>query len=347
MPFPLCNAIITTERRKTMKRQQTIFAAVGLLLMALLFTSCSQTPSSSGETTVATSAVMAMSEAVSAAEKKAAGVTEIATNKYEVKSFTADDGTVITGNFEIDENGTVLNAELTMKVKGTGQELRFSLTSSQSGTEATINDKPVEEEIKKTMTKIQREAFGAFLKGMDEALDELNDGILEDWLEDKYEDRRPGNYDIINNPWLTGSVTVGYEERGDDDTEVIGADVKINALPLPFGGEVNGSFNLSRREDDETAVANITIKGFSELDDHLYINLSEVRIDATINEGEKWDDDYFSFKGTIEGQYTVNGEAHSIYFNGSIIGDDDDHYHFSEYTLRIDGENVAIGRQYR
>ena len=76
-----------------MKRQQTIFAAVGLLLMALLFTSCSQTPSSSGETTVATSAVMAMSEAVSAAEKNAAGVTEIATNKYEVKSFTADDGT--------------------------------------------------------------------------------------------------------------------------------------------------------------------------------------------------------------------------------------------------------------
>ena len=326
-----------------MKRRLFVFGAVGILLMALIITGCEANPGS-GEGSAASSAFMAISEAVTATSDPT--VTETSRNSFEVKEFRADDGTVISGTFTIDESGTITAAELTMRVKGTGQELSFVLKQDQGKTEAAIGNEPISpSDIKKAMTREQSFAFRAFIEGLEEALDAVNDRLL-DSLEDIFEDRHPGEYEI-DNAFMKGTITVGREEWDDDDTEIVSADIQGFTIPLWGSGEISGSYSFKGRGDNETADISMSIKGFSEEDDGLWISLDQVTVDARIEEGERRDDDYFIFDGSIEGAYRIGNDKHEISFSGKMEGDDDDHFHFSDYSLRINGDEVAVGTQYR
>ena len=296
--------------------------------MALII-GCSSDPSGSKSISAASSAINAMSEAISVEESSMDTENRVSideNNTFRVENFVAEDGTVITGSFNVGSDGTIIDASLTVTING--QELRFVMENS---TEATIDEKPVPpSEIKKTMTKAQRMAFAAFMNGLEEALDVLDEAIMEDWLEDKYEDRRPGTYDIRDNPWLEGTVTVAREERGDDDTEVVAADIRKFRIPLPVGGEISGSFSFSGGEERMKSDIDVSISNLNERDDGFLISLSNLTIDAAVEAGERFDEDYFRFQGLIDGSYSINGENHEIHFDGTM-----------------EGEDVAIGRQYR
>ena len=163
------------------------------------------------------------------------------------------------------------------------------------------------------MTPSQRVAFGGFHEGFEEAFEEIED-LMDDILE-YYEDNPKygvGTHQIEGNlsRLMQGTVTLA-RERGDDDVK---------------------------------ASMDIRITGFTEEDDGILIELSDVRVQAEIEENEVWDDDMFSFSGSIAGTYLLGGNSHTVSFSGEMSAMEDEVLSFPSYTLEIDGESVAIGR---
>ena len=128
--------------------------------------------------------------------------------------------------------------------------------------------------------------------------------------------------------------------------EIVAADITSFTIDW-YGIKVSGSYSFSERGDEENARISLRIENFQEREDGLNITLSDVSIDAEINEGEIRDDDIFSFSGSIGGKFSVNGKSHEVSFRGDIEAREDAYFRFPSYTLMIDGEDVAIGRQER
>lgn len=325
-----------------MKRRTTAYASIAILLaIAVLMTGCN--PSASKQQNAETMIMRAMAQAI---DDPAAGVS--ASGKSEISSFKADDGSVISGTIEKDASGNVIAAKLTLTYPNGTKGPTLVLASDSGKQTATLDDKPISTvSLPKPMTKDQRIAFALFLDGFEEAFDDIKD-LFEDALE-YYEDRWPDDYTLDfksgNGAVIKGTVTVGREEWGDDDTEVIAADITEFRFPLWFGeGEMSGSYRFSERGDNEKAEIHLSIRNFG---DGNYVRIENAEIDATIAEGEKFDDDFFSFDGSISGEFTVNNSHHSISFSGNIEAVEDHYFRFPSYTLTIDGENIAIGRQER
>ena len=330
-----------------MKRRITVIA-VGLLLTALLI-SCSATPG--GESAVSKEAKIAraISQAVSVAGTQGETVVAGAENSYKVTDFKADDGSVISGTFQLDTEGKIIDAEL--KLETGGNTYIFVLKEENGQTEATINNEPVNpDSIPRAMTREENFAFRAFIIGFEEALDEVDDKLFDDYIdEDWYENQIPGEYPINNIPGLTGTVTVGFEDDDEDwdDVEIIGADIESFQLDYRRGGSISGSYSFHERGEREESRFDISFKGAEINEDGLKIVFDNITIKATIEEDEIRDRDIYSFSGDINGQYSVNGKTHDISFSGSIEGVEDRYIMGSDYSLTLDGSKVAIGRQTR
>ena len=325
-----------------MKRRTTAYASIAILLaIVVLVTGCN--PSASKQQSAETRIMRAMAQAI---DDPAAKVSS--SGKSTIRSFKADDGSVISGTIEKDENGNVIAAELTLTYPDGTLGPTLVLASDNGKQTAVLDNKPISTaSLPKPMSREQRIAFALFLEGFEEAFDDIKD-LFEDALE-YYEDKWPDdytlNYEGKNGAVIKGTVTVGIEEWGDDDTEVIAANITEFRFPLWFGeGELSGSYRFSERGDNEKAEIHFSIKDFG---NDKSIRIDNARIDATIEEGEKFDDDYFSFNGNISGDFTINNSNHSISFNGSIEAVEDHYFRFPSYALTIDGENIAIGRQER
>ena len=327
-----------------MKRHIIIRAAIGGLLMAALLTGCS--PSADTHPTGQAAAevtVRAMAEAIGSAGTDPA--VSIAGNSYTINSFKADDGSRITGTIQTGEDGTITAARLRLIYPDGTSGPEFVLTADNGSTDVTVDDQSINaSRLPQAMTRSQRIAFLAFLSGFDEAFDELNE-IIEESVE-YLEDRRPGEYSV-DRGWLKGTVTVGREEPGDDDTEIIAADIAEFNIEMWNGAGISGSYSFTERNNNGKADIRVTMRGFSESDDGFRVTLEEITVDASIEEGERFDDDYFSFDGSIGGKYIVNGEKHTISFSGEIDAMEDRYFRFPSYSLTIDGEDVLIGRQSR
>ena len=290
-----------------MTRRKT-HAAIAILLMAVFFAAGCQAGGGTVPSTTEEKAVSAFR-----AMAQAADVTSPSGDEYTVRNFIADDGSVINGTFRMDSSGNVLEADL------------------ETVSDAVIPD---------PMTAEERRAFMLFLIGFDEAQDEIRDEI-EDVFE-HLEDRAPGEYDIPSNRLgISGTVTVDYEERGDDDTEVVGGNVVLSGFSIDRGNIVSGSYSFTSRDDYEDAEMDITISSFTEDG----VTLSNVRIDGRITESELYDDDRFEFSGLISGMFSVRGEGSEVTFSGKMDAMEDRYLRFPEYDLRIDGKQVAIGRE--
>ena len=342
----ISHEIILSEE-KNMKRRITVIA-VGLLLTALLI-SCSATPG--GESAVSKEAKIAraISQAVSVAGTQGETVVAGAENSYKVTDFKADDGSVISGTFQLDTEGKIIDAEL--KLETGGNTYIFVLKEENGQTEATINNEPVNpDSIPRAMTREENFAFRAFIIGFEEALDEVDDKLFDDYIdEDWYENQIPGEYPINNIPGLTGTVTVGFEDDDEDwdDVEIIGADIESFQLDYRRGGSISGSYSFHERGEREESRFDISFKGAEINEDGLKIVFDNITIKATIEEDEIRDRDIYSFSGDINGQYSVNGKTHDISFSGSIEGVEDRYIMGSDYSLTLDGSKVAIGRQTR
>lgn len=320
-----------------MNRRLSLFAAVGILLAALVLTGCNPSTGKAAEGSPE-SIVRAMAQAISVDATNSA-VSATGENTYKVTNFKADDGSSITGTFETNTSGKVLAAELTLTYSDGSPGPVFVMKTDNSGTDITLDNRPVNpSSLPRTMTRAEHFAFRAFIEGFDEAFDEVKD-ILEDSLE-IYENRKPGTH-TIDNEFMKGTITVEME-RGDDDLEIVAAN--ITSFTVPFRTiKVSGSYSFSEHRDTERAEVKIRIQNFR--DDEVVMN--DITIDAVIEEGEIRDDDYFLFDGSISGSYSIGSTTHTIDFSGTINAEDDDFIRFPEYTLRIDGNNVAIGRQNR
>ena len=326
-----------------MTRNAKTYVAIAVLLMALFtFTGCSPSAGTDSASSTAVSAMRAMAQAIDTANTATGtGSVEKTGNTYTVREFTADDGTKITGNFETDASGNIIDA--TLELHSTkGQVLTFVLSTEGGADSVMIDDTPVPpSSLPSPMTREQNAAFGAFLIGFDEAFDEVKD-ILEESLE-RYEKRPAGTYAIEGIDGMTGTVTVA-REPGDDDMEIIAAD--ISSFDIAWRGtRISGSYSFSERGNEEKERVSLRIENFQEREDGLNITLSDVSIDAEINEGEIRDDDIFSFSGSIGGKFSVSGKSHEVSFRGDIEAREDAYFRFPSYTLMIDGEDVAIGRQ--
>ena len=243
----------------------------------------------------------------------------------------------------MDSAGNVLEADLEMTLAN-NQVIRFAMVPETGSTEPviTVDDTTVPDAvIPDPMTDEERRAFMLFLIGFDEAQDEIRDEI-EDVFE-HLEDRAPGRYDIPSNRLgISGTVIVDYEERGDDDTEVVGGNVVLSGFSLGGGNNISGSYSFTSRDDYEDAEMDITISSFT--DDG--ITLSNVRIDGRITESELYDDDRFEFSGSISGMFSASrGGSVEVSFSGKMDAMEDRYLRFPEYDLRIDGKQVAIGRE--
>ena len=338
-----------------MTRRTKANVAIALLLMALTLVGCNPSSDGPGSADKPQVAIMkAVSQAmasVNTASPESEHVTQDG-NTYTVTSFTADDGSRIDGSFTIGTDGTIIDANLQFYYADGTEGPTFILKTENNNTSATIGGESVNPAtLPQPMTRDQGRAFGAFLMGFEEALEDVEDA-LDEILDDDYY-RTEGKHQIHDNRLgITGSVTVAPEDRWDDDMEIIAADISFPALPLDSGrATVSGSYSFtSRGDDDIDAKLRITIEDYSESDDGIFINLSNVSIDADISEGERRDDDYFTFDGSISGSFSLGRDAtdsHSIEFSGSISAMEDHYFRFPEYSLRIDGESVAIGRQER
>lgn len=329
-----------------MKRRTTAIAVV-MLALAMIITGCDPSASGSGGGNASAASMMkAMSQAVASAgtDPAVSGSGSVLT----VTDFTADDGTRISGTIERDAEGNIISARLSfINPDGTaGPEL---VLATESGSQdVTYDDKPVNpDQLPQPMTPSQRVAFGGFLEGFEEAFDEIED-LMDDILE-HYEDN-PGygvgthQIDGALSRLIQGTVTLA-RERGDDDLEVTAADITSFSLPISRGGTASGSYSFEKRGDDDVkASMDIRITGFTEEDDGILIELSDVRVQAEIEENEVWDDDMFSFSGSIAGTYLLGGESHTVSFSGEMSALEDKFLSFPSYTLEIDDESVAIGR---
>ena len=294
----------------------------------------------------AASMMKAMSQAVASAGTDPA--VSGSGNVLTVTDFTADDGTRISGTIERDAEGNIISARLSfINPDGTaGPEL---VLATESGSQdVTYDDKPVNpDQLPQPMTLSQRVAFGGFLEGFEEAFDEIED-LMDDILE-HYEDNPKygvGTHQIEGelSSLMQGTVTIA-RERGDDDLEVTAADITSFSLPISRGGTASGSYSFEKCGDDDVkASMDIRITGFVEEDDGIMIELSDVLVQAEIEENEVWDDDMFSFSGSIAGTYLLGGGSHTVSFSGEMSAMEDEFLSFPSYTLEIDGESVAIGR---
>lgn len=320
-----------------MTRRKTL-AAIAILLMAVFFAVGCQAGGGTVPSTTEEKAVSAFR-----AMAQAADVTSPSGDEYKVQGFIADDGSVINGTFRMDSSGNVLEADLEMTLAN-DQVIRFAMVPDTGSAEPviTVDDTTVSDAvIPDPMTAAERRAFILFLTGFDEAQDEIRDEI-EDVFE-RLEERAPGEYDIPSDrPGINGTVIVDYEERGDDETEVIGGNVVLTGFSLDRGNTISGSYSFTSRDDYEDAEMDITIGSFT--DDG--VTLSNVRIDGRITESELYDDDRFEFSGSISGMFSARGgEVAEVSFSGKMDAMEERYLRFPEYDLRIDGKQVAIGRE--
>ena len=159
-----------------MTRKRT-FAAIAILLMAMIATTSCEGGGGSGavsDASAAVSAVRAMTQAVDAVGTD--NSVTAAGDGYELKNFKADDGSVINGSFQTDAEGNIIDAKLTMEIKG--RTLEFTLTTPSQGAspDVTVDDHDVPASaIPEAMTKEERLAFMMFLVGFDEVQDEIRD----------------------------------------------------------------------------------------------------------------------------------------------------------------------------
>ena len=323
-----------------MKRRLYVSAAVLVLLTALVATGCSPSPDTSGEGSVS-SFVRAMSQAISV-DTADNSVTEISTNEYSVKNFKADDGSYITGTFKTDSEGNVIDAALTLTYSDGTPGPIFVLKTEGNTQDVTIDTKPVSpSEVPKTMTAPQRRAFRGFTEGLEEVLDDLNDDLIEP-VEEVMEREGGGTHPIPSRFNMEGTVTHMEEwDDGEPEAELIGADIESFAINRN-GAEISGSYSFSERGDNERAEMDIRFQNYRADDDIIFI---DIVIDAAMSEGEVRGDDTFTFNGSISGRYSIYGREHTIEFNGKMDAMEDEYIRFPEYTLRIDGDNVALGRQ--
>ena len=327
-------------------------AAIALLLMAMLMlAACSGgrgNPGSTAPNDVAVAAMKAMTQAADTAGQ-AAGVSSTG-NTYTLTGFTADDGVtrVVGGSFEMDGNGNVINADLTLQISNQTLEFILKPASTGTGSAITVDTTPVSESVMPDpMTPEEKRAFRIFLIGFDEVQDDVREAVEEafDDIEDIY--RKPGQVNI-SHPLISGTIELGREKDDDwDDLEVIGGNVRFTDFPIDddrHSGKVSGSYSFELRDDDyERATMSVTISSYH--DDG--ISLSNFAINGTIVEDEIRDDDRFTFDGTASGTFEFSTGSSRISFDGKINAEEDSWIEFPEYSLKIDGREVAIGRPER
>ena len=327
-------------------------AAIALLLMAMLMlAACSGgrgNPGSTAPNDVAVAAMKAMTQAADTAGQ-AAGVSSTG-NTYTLTGFTADDGVtrVVGGSFEMDGNGNVINADLTLQISNHTLEFILKPASTGTGSDITVDTTPVSESVMPDpMTPEEKRAFRIFLIGFDEVQDDVREAVEEafDDIEDIY--RKPGQVNI-SHPLISGTIELGREKDDDwDDLEVIGGNVRFTDFPIDddrHSGKVSGSYSFELRDDDyERATMSVTISSYH--DDG--ISLSNFAINGTIIEDEIRDDDRFTFDGTASGTFEFSTGSSRISFDGKINAEEDSWIEFPEYSLKIDGREVAIGRPER
>ena len=327
-------------------------AAIALLLMAMLMlAACSGgrgNPGSTAPNDVAVAAMKAMTQAADTAGQ-AAGVSSTG-NTYTLTGFTADDGVtrVVGGSFEMDGNGNVINANLTLQISNQTLEFILKPASTGTGSDITVDTTPVSESVMPDpMTPEEKRAFRIFLIGFDEVQDDVREAVEEafDDIEDIY--RKPGQVNI-SHPLISGTIELGREKDDDwDDLEVIGGNVRFTDFPIDddrHSGKVSGSYSFELRDDDyERATMSVTISSYH--DDG--ISLSNFAINGTIVEDEIRDDDRFTFDGTASGTFEFSTGSSRISFDGKINAEEDSWIEFPEYSLKIDGREVAIGRPER
>ena len=190
-----------------------------------------------------------------------------------------------------------------------------------------------------------------FLEGFEEAYDELQEYFTDDDFFNGY--TASGTHTIERRDYwpegmiVEGTVTLREEKDDDDDKyeidlEVSAVNIKEFVIPLPFGASMSGSFSYREERNSETVSMNVNISNYPESEDEFRILLADVNINATIEEGETWDD-YFKFNGSLGGTFSINkGPEQSISFTGTIDAMEDHYFRFPEYSLTINGERVAL-----
>ena len=214
----------------------------------------------------------------------------------------------------------------------------------------TIDDTPVRNPIK-PISKEQAAAMAIFLEGFEEAYDELQEYFTDDDFFNGY--TASGTHTIKRRDYwpedmiVEGTITLREEKDDDDDEyeidlEVSAVNIKEFVIPLPFGASMSGSFSYREERNSETVSMNVNISNYPESEDEFRILLADVNINATIEEGETWDD-YFKFNGSLGGTFSINrGPEQSISFTGTIDAMEDHYFRFPEYSLTINGERVAL-----
>ena len=330
-------------------------AAIAMLLMAIFaVTGCHM--GSSGNVpasadAMAVSAFRAMAQVADAEIPVDSG----GYKKYTPTEFRADDGSVISGTFQIDDAGNIIDADLTLTL-ASGQTVQFTMVkqAEASQPDITVGDQTVSSTVvPDPMTDDENRAFRLFLAGFDEAQDEIR-GEFEDIFDDLFDDDyghgmrpSPGDYpipDIFKGYGISGTVKVGYEERSDNELEVIGGNFTLDGFMLERGSYVSGSYSFTDRDDYEDADMNISITSFTEDG----ITISDALIDGRISESETRGDDRFTFEGSIAGTFSARyGESADISFTGTMDAMEDRYLKFPEYELTINGSQVVIGKEIR
>ena len=324
-----------------MKRRTTAYASIAILLaIVVLVTGCN--PSASKQEDAATTMMRAMSQ-VAASKNYSSGEQNV--------NYTADDGSKITGKMTIDSNGEIVAANLTITYADGTQGPNLILATDGTGKEnVTIDDTPVRNPIK-PISKEQAAAMAIFLEGFEEAYDELQEYFTDDDFFNGY--TASGTHTIERRDYwpegmiVEGTVTLREEKDDDDDEyeidlEVSAVNIKEFVIPLPFGASMSGSFSYREERNSETVSMNVNISNYPESEDEFRILLADVNINATIEEGETWDD-YFKFNGSLGGKFSINGgEEQNISFTGTIDAMEDHYFRFPEYSLIINGERVAL-----
>ena len=305
-----------------MKRRTTAYASIAILLaIVVLVTGCN--PSASKQEDAATTMMRAMSQ-VAASKNYSIGEQNV--------NYIADDGSKITGKMTIDSNGEIVAANLTITYADGTQGPNLILATDGTGKEnVTIDDTPVRNPIK-PISKEQAAAMAIFLEGFEEAYDELQEYFTDDDFFNGY--TASGTHTIERRDYwpegmiVEGTVTLREEKDDDDDKyeidlEVSAVNIKEFVIPLPFGASMSGSFSYREERNSETVSMNVNISNYPESEDEFRILLADVNINATIEEGETWDD-YFKFNGSLGGTFSINGgEEQNISFTGTIDAMDD------------------------
>lgn len=320
-----------------MKRRTTAYASIAILLaIVVLVTGCN--PSASKQEDAATTMMRAMSQ-VAASKNYSSGDQNV--------NYTADDGSKITGKMTIDSNGEIVAANLTITYADGTQGPNLILATDGTGKEnVTIDDTPVRNPIK-PISRAQAAVMAIFLEGFEEAYEEIKEFFTDEDFFGEY--RTEGTHDIVRsrfwpeNMIVEGTVTLREEHDDERELEVTAVDITHFEIPLFFGqASMSGSFSYKEERNSETATMDININNFSENDDGFNILLADVNINATIEEGETWDD-YFRFNGSLGGKFSIDrGQEQSISFTGTIDAMEDHYFRFPEYSLIINGERVAL-----